>query len=98
VSGLRFAFDPSRAVGSRITAVSKADGTPIAHDGTTYSVTTIDYMVYGGDGYANMFSPTTATVRDPYLQTVLMLLQADLAAGQVTAVPAPDGRITRVGS
>lgn len=96
VSGLRFAFDPSKPVGSRITSVTKADGTPIARDGTVYTIATIDYLIYGGDGYAQVFSPTTATVREPYISAVLLALKADLDAGRVTAVPAPDGRVTRV--
>ncbi|MEI6362002.1 MAG: 5'-nucleotidase C-terminal domain-containing protein [Actinomycetes bacterium] len=98
VSGLKFTFDPSKPVGSRITSVTTSDGTPIARDGTVYSIATIDYMIYGGDGYTNMFSPTTAVVREPYISAVLMALRADTDAGRVTQVPAPDGRIIRVGS
>jgi hypothetical protein len=44
-----------------------------------------------------MFSPTTATVREPNSSAVLTALQADLAAGRVTMVPLADGRVTRTG-
>lgn len=67
ISGFRFTFDPTLAVGSRITAVTTADGTPIAQDQTVFTVATVDYMVYGGDGYAGVFSPLTATMRNPYI-------------------------------
>jgi len=54
ISGFRFAFDPSQPVGSRITSVTKADGTPIAKDGQAYSVTSVEFMVNGGDGYGTL--------------------------------------------
>ena len=94
ISGFRFAFDPTLPAGSRITSVTKTDGTPIARDGTVFSVTTIDYMVYGGDGYDGVFSPETAIMRDPYIDAVLDALKRDLANGTVTVVPVADGRIT----
>ena len=98
ISGFRFAFDPTLPEGSRITSVTKADGTPIPRDGTTYTVTTLDYMVYGGDGYEGVFSPKTAVMREPYIDSVLEALRRDLAAGKVTVVPVADGRITSPGS
>jgi 5'-nucleotidase len=96
ISGFRFAFDPNRPVGSRIISVTKADGTPIARDGQAYSVATVDFMVGGGDGYGTLFTPSKAIMHEPYLDTVINALKADLAAGRVTVVPAADGRITRV--
>lgn len=97
ISGFRFAFDPSRPKGSRILEVTKADGTPIPRDGARYSVTTVDFMLYGGDGYGELFSPSTATLREPYVDIVADALRRDAAAGRVTPVPQPDGRITRTG-
>lgn len=97
VAGFRFAFDPDRPVGSRVTEVTLADGTPLPADDRVYSIATVDYMVYGGDGYADLFRPTTAVIRGPYVDDVIEALRADLAAGVVTQVPAPDGRITVLG-
>ncbi len=97
ISGFRFAFDPSRPVGSRIVSVTRADGTPIPRDATSYSVTTVDFMLYGGDGYTGVFDVVGAQIREPYVDAVVARLRQDLAAGVVTAVPAPDGRITRIG-
>jgi 5'-nucleotidase len=96
VSGLRYAFDPGRPVGSRVTSVTRADGTPIPRDAARYTITTVDYLVYGGDGYTT-FSPTDSTIRRPIVDVLSDRLRADYAAGRVTLVPPPDGRITRVG-
>ena len=49
VAGISFSFDPTQPVGSRITEVS-IGGSPIDPD-ATYSFTTNDYLVSGGDGY-----------------------------------------------
>ncbi|CAB4868644.1 unannotated protein [freshwater metagenome] len=97
ISGFRFAFDPTLPVGARVTSVTRTDGTPIARDNTVYTVTTIDYMVYGGDGYSGVFSPATAVMRDPYIEAIIDVLGRDLANGTVTAVPVADGRITSPG-
>ena len=97
ISGLRFTFDPSRPKGSRILSVTKVDGSPIARDTTTYTATTIDYMLNGGDGYANVFSPSIAVVRDLFSDVLADALRRDMATGKVTALPANDGRIAKVG-
>lgn len=94
ISGFTFTFDPSRPSGSRVMAVTKADGTPIAPDGRRYSVATLDYMVIGGDGYGTLFDPVAAVMQGPYLDTLIAAFKADLAAGRVTKVPDSDGRIT----
>lgn len=96
IAGFRFSFDPSKPVGQRIVSVTKPDGTPIAADNTTYTVTTVDFMVYGGDGYVDVFRPDEAIIRGPYLDDVVAAIKADAARGVITAVPAPDGRITVV--
>ena len=95
ISGFRFSFDPTRPEGSRITGVSLDDGTPIAADGRSYTVTTLDYMVYGGDGYVGVFNPTQATMREPFVDAVVEKLKADLASGTITTAARLDGRITR---
>jgi 5'-nucleotidase len=97
VSGFKFTFDPTKAVGSRIVTVTKNDGTAIAKDQTVYTLTTLDFIIYGGDGYANVFSPSKAKVFGALLDVFVDALKADMAAGKVTQLPALDGRIKKVG-
>ena len=97
VSGLKFSFDSSKPLGSRIVSVTKLDGTPIAKDSKEYTLTTLDYIIYGGDGYVDVFSPAKAKVYGALLDVFVDALKADMAAGKVTKVPALDGRVTKVG-
>lgn len=97
ISGFRFSFNPELPAGSRILSVTRLDGTPIAADATSYTITVVDYMAYGGDGYADFFNPTSAKIQGPFADVLIEVLKADMAAGRVTQVPALDGRITRVG-
>ena len=97
VSGLKFSFDASKPVGSRIVSVTKADGTPIAKDATEYTLATLDYIIYGGDGYVNVFSPAKAKVFGALLDVFVDALKADMAAGKITQVPGTDGRVKKVG-
>jgi 5'-nucleotidase len=96
VSGFKFTFDPTKAVGSRIVSVTKNDGTAIAKDQTVYTLTTLDFIIYGGDGYANVFSPSKAKVFGALLDVFVDALKADMAAGKVTQLPALDGRVKKV--
>ena len=97
VSGLKYSFDASKPVGSRIVEVTKLDGTAIAKDSKEYTLTTLDFLIYGGDGYANVFSPSKAKVQGALLDVFVEALRADMAAKKVTQVPAADGRIKKVG-
>lgn len=97
ISGFKYSFDASKPIGSRIVEVTKLDGTPIAKDGKEYTLTTLDFLIYGGDGYANVFSPSQAKVQGALLDVFVEALKADLAAKKVTQVPAADGRIKKVG-
>ena len=98
ISGFKFTFDSSKAVGSRILTVTTLDGKAIAKDSTMYSVATNDFMLYGGDGYA-FFNPLLAKFNGILLVDILVDgLKADLAAGKVTVTPAADGRIVRTNS
>jgi 5'-nucleotidase len=97
ISGFKFTFDPTKAVGSRIVTVTKNDGTAIAKDQTVYTLTTLDFIIYGGDGYLNVFSPSKAKVFGALLDVFVDALKADLAAGKVTQLPALDGRVKKVG-
>ena len=97
ISGFKFSFDSTKAVGSRITAVTRVDGTAIAKDAKTYNVATNDFMLYGGDGYT-MLNPSTAKFPGKLLLDILVDgIKADLAAKRVTQTPKADGRITKVG-
>ena len=97
ISGFKFSFDASKAIGSRIIEVTKLDGTPIAKDSKEYTLATPDFIVYGGDGYLNVFTPSQAKVKGALLDIFVDALKADMAAGKVTKVPALDGRIKKVG-
>ena len=96
ISGFKFTFDPTKVAGSRIVSVTKNDGTEIAKDQTVYTLTTLDFLIYGGDSYVNVFSPSKAKVMGALLDIFVDALKADLAAGVVTQVPALDGRIKKV--
>ena len=97
ISGFKFSFDASKPIGSRIVEVTKLDGTAIAKDAQEYTLTTLDFVIYGGDGYLNVFSPAQAKVKGALLDVFVDALKADMAAGKVTQVPAADGRIKKVG-
>ncbi len=97
ISGFKFSFDASKPVGSRIVEVTRLDGTAIAKDSKEYTLTTLDFLIYGGDGYANVFSPAKAKVQGALLDVFVESLRADMAAKKVTQVPAADGRIKKVG-
>ena len=97
ISGFKFSFDASKPIGSRITEVTKLDGTAIAKDSKEYTLTTLDFVIYGGDGYVNVFSPAQAKVQGALLDVFVDALKADMAAGKVTQVPVADGRIKKVG-
>jgi 5'-nucleotidase len=97
VSGFKFSFDASKPIGSRIVEVTRLDGTAIAKDSKEYTLTTPDFLVYGGDGYSNVFTPSQAKVQGALLDVFVDALKADMAAKKVTQVPAADGRIKKVG-
>ena len=97
ISGFKYSFDASKPIGSRIVEVTKLDGTAIAKDNKEYTLTTLDFLIYGGDGYANVFSPSQAKVQGALLDVFVDALKADMAAKKVTQVPAADGRIKKVG-
>ena len=91
ISGFKFTFDLDQPAGSRITTVTKTDG-------TEYTVTTLDYIAFGGDGFGTLFDPVNAKIRSPYDELVTHKLEQDLAANVITPVGPLDGRITCVGA
>ncbi len=97
VSGIKFSFDSSKPVGSRIVEVTKLDGTAIAKDSKEYTLTTLDFIIYGGDGYLEVFSPAKAKVYGTLLDVFVDALKADMGAGKVTQLPVLEGRVKKVG-
>ena len=97
ISGFKFTFDSSKPIGSRVVSVTTLDGTAIAKDSKEYSLTTLDFLIYGGDGYLNVFSPAQANVKGALLDIFLHALKADHAAGKVTLVPVADCRTNKDG-
>jgi 5'-nucleotidase len=97
ISGFKYSFDASKPIGSRIVEVTRLDGTAIAKDSKEYTLTTLDFLIYGGDGYVNVFSPSQAKVQGALLDVFVDALKADMTAKKVTQVPAVDGRIKKVG-
>jgi 5'-nucleotidase/UDP-sugar diphosphatase len=93
VSGLKYAFDVSKPVGQRVSAVEVRDGgswKPI--DATaTYGVVSNNYMRAGGDGY-KIFATNAVNAYDygPGLEAVV----SDYLAKNTPYKPYTDGRIT----
>jgi 5'-nucleotidase len=96
VSGIRFAFDPTRGPGDRIVSVEveNEDGTFSALDpDTVYSVVTNNFVRTGGDGYSILAEQAI----DPYdFGAVDYELTAAYLSGLGEVAPDLDGRITMV--
>jgi 5'-nucleotidase len=92
VAGMKFTADVTKPKGERVTVVTLNNGTAIAKDSTVYTIATLDFIGYGGDGYTQ-FSIPKLQIRDRDADVVVEALRADLAAGRVTVMKT-DGRIT----
>lgn len=97
VAGLKFSFDRSKPVGSRVTAVEVKDGDgfkPIEPD-TVYGVVSNNYMRGGGDGYS-VFAEKAEKAYDfgPGLDEVV----ATYLGKNQPYKPYTDGRITGTGT
>ncbi len=95
VAGLKYTFDVSKPVGSRISDVQVMQGDswrPI-DTGATYGVVSNNYMRAGGDGY-KVFSTNAVNAYDygPGLELVL----ADYLGKHTPYKPYTDGRISAV--
>lgn len=93
VSGLKYAFDVSKPVGQRVSAVEVRDGSnwkPI-DAAATYGVVSNNYMRAGGDGY-KIFASNAQNAYDygPGLEAVV----ADYLAKNTPYKPYTDGRTT----
>ncbi len=90
ISGFKFTYSVSAAVGSRVQSVTLTDGTPIPKDTTPYTLATLDFVNSGGDGYT-MFADGLGTTRDVLADVINAAVTA-----HATITPATDGRITQV--
>ncbi len=61
VSGLRYTYDKTLPAGSRITSLTRTDGTPIAKDATPYTLTCNEFIATGGDGFSVFLRGTNVT-------------------------------------
>jgi 2',3'-cyclic-nucleotide 2'-phosphodiesterase (5'-nucleotidase family) len=100
VSGLCFTYNPSLAVGSRVTAavLQAADGsctaTPVdLTAASTYWVAENDFMSTGGDGYPNFYTSGRVITLD-YMDQVL----ADFITAETPVSPVIQSRIVCTGS
>lgn len=95
VAGLKYSFDRSKPVGSRVVSVEVKEGEGYGplDPAKTYSLVTNNYMRNGGDGY-DVFKAKGENAYDygPGLETVL----ADYLAAHQPFKPYTDGRITEV--
>jgi 2',3'-cyclic-nucleotide 2'-phosphodiesterase (5'-nucleotidase family) len=91
VSGIRYTFDPKRAVGSRVIAVT-VGGKPLDPQ-ATYTLATFEFLMGGGDGYEML---KQAKVLVPPMNGPMDsdLFLERLKAGPIA--PATDGRVQRV--
>lgn len=82
-SGLIVEYDPSNEYGSKVTAITLADGSALDPN-AFYSVVTNDFMLTGGDGYD--FSGAKNVV-DTFIPIRDMLVAKVKAEGTITAQP-----------
>jgi 5'-nucleotidase len=95
VSGLRFAYDPSRPVGDRVVDV-KVGGKPLDAE-ATYRLATLSFLASGKDGYEMLKGqPTTPALKDG--RTPLDVLAEAFRSGKPAPRAKGDGRIARRGT
>jgi 5'-nucleotidase len=92
IGGFKFTADVTKPKGERIVRVTLTDGTPIAKDEKVFTITTLDFLGYGGDGYTQ-FDIAQLRIRDRDAEVVAEALRADMSAGKATTMTV-DGRIT----
>jgi 5'-nucleotidase len=90
VSGLRFSFDTSSPVGSRVKKIT-INGQPL-DDKKTYTLATNVYLIGGGDGY-DMFKGARQLTKQGESQIDADILRKAIAAAPDGIAPQTDGRI-----
>jgi 2',3'-cyclic-nucleotide 2'-phosphodiesterase/3'-nucleotidase len=88
ISGIRVQFDATKPDGQRIVSLLLIDGTPV-DDSRLYSVTTNDFVVAGGDGFAELPKGTDIADTRIFLRDVLV----DYIKERRVITPIIDGRI-----
>lgn len=61
VSGIKYKYDLSKPVGSRIIDLTLTDGTPILPDNTPYTISCNEYIATGGDLFSVFLGGTNVT-------------------------------------
>ncbi|HEY8498147.1 MAG TPA: bifunctional UDP-sugar hydrolase/5'-nucleotidase [Limnochordales bacterium] len=92
VSGLRFAFDPSKPAGQRVVWV-KVGERPL-DESATYTLATNDYMLRGGDGYQSLQGGRVLV--DPAAGPLMAEVVARYIEARGTVSPTVEGRIVNV--
>jgi 2',3'-cyclic-nucleotide 2'-phosphodiesterase (5'-nucleotidase family) len=80
----------------RFPQISGFKFTAIAKDAKEYTIAVPDFMIYGGDGYVGVFTPSKAKLRGLLVDVFIEAVQEASAGGKVIQIPALDGRITKV--
>ncbi|MBX5221302.1 LysM peptidoglycan-binding domain-containing protein [Rhizobium sp. NLR8a] len=96
VAGLKFSFDQSKPVGSRVSDVQVKEGDDFApiNPAKTYKIATNNFMRAGGDGYSIFKQGKNAYDYGPDLADVT----ADYVAAHSPYKPYTDGRVTEIGA
>jgi 2',3'-cyclic-nucleotide 2'-phosphodiesterase/3'-nucleotidase len=97
VSGIRYAFDNSRAAGDRVTSVTDADGQAL-DPARFYKVAVNDFMATGGDNYDALSGGRNRTNTGIPVRDVLERFVAQRSKDGATLDYDTDGRIRRVQS
>jgi 2',3'-cyclic-nucleotide 2'-phosphodiesterase (5'-nucleotidase family) len=88
-SGVRVQYDRNKPYGQQVVALQLLDGTPV-DDSKLYSIATNDFVLAGGDGFAEIAEGTDITDTGIFLRDVLV----DYIKTRRTISPVLDGRIT----
>ena len=88
IGGLRAEFDTTKPAGQRLVSISLADGSPVRDD-RLYTVATNDFVVAGGDGFAEFGKAQEVVDTGQLLRDVFSEYVAELK----TVRPARDGRV-----
>ena len=101
VSGIKYSFDLSKPVNSRIIGLTLTDGTPILPDNTLYTVSCNEYIATGGDNFSTFLGGTNVTRigisdLDALIEYVQYKYGVPPANTPIEPAIYPDGRITNV--
>jgi 2',3'-cyclic-nucleotide 2'-phosphodiesterase (5'-nucleotidase family) len=99
VSGIKYSFDLSKPVGSRILGLTLEDGTPILADGTLYTVALNEFIATGGDGFSVFLGGTNVYrpgISDLDALVDYIVYRFGTTPIDPTVYPKIEGRITNV--